>query len=385
MKKLALVSLMGLVLVGCGGGSGSDSDSGVSVKPTSLQGTIDSVSGDSIVVNGYSYQVTSVTYNNETLVETKLQPNMTVEISPASSAARSTSSGVIVNVEPTMVGQISDINGTTFKVNGVELNFSGLHADIQAGDWVMVSSLPTANAGYKVLSVVKFDAEEEPNKVEFEGVVSQLNINNKSFTLGSSILVEYSAATVEDNVEPQNGLWVEVEGSFDGTNLIADELEVENYQDLNDGTEVEGIITWVESDYSSFQLNYRGQFAVTTKTRFEDGKKANLKAGERVEVTSQKQGNQQIALEVEFENDHDGDWNDNDIDFEGTVNTIDEELNNFVITTKNGQVTVFVNSSTQFEDGLTLGSLASVRVEVEAIMVNNEYIATEIELDTQDD
>lgn len=385
MKKLALVSLMGLVLVGCGGGSGSDSDSGVSVKPTSLQGTIDSVSGDSIVVNGYSYQVTSVTYNNETLVETKLQPNMTVEISPASSAARSTSSGVIVNVEPTMVGQISDINGTTFKVNGVELNFSGLHADIQAGDWVMVSSLPTANAGYKVLSVVKFDAEEEPNKVEFEGVVSQLNINNKSFTLGSSILVEYSAATLEDNVEPQNGLWVEVEGSFDGTNLIADELEVENYQDLNDGTEVEGIITWVESDYSSFQLNYRGQFAVTTKTRFEDGKKANLKAGERVEVTSQKQGDQQIALEVEFENDHDGDWNDNDIDFEGTVNTIDEELNNFVITTKNGQVTVFVNSSTQFEDGLTLGSLASVRVEVEAIMVNNEYIATEIELDTQDD
>jgi len=385
MKKLALVSLMGLVLVGCGGGSGSDSDSGVSVKPTSLQGTIDSVSGDSIVVNGYSYQVTSVTYNNETLVETKLQPNMTVEISPASSAARSTSSGVIVNVEPTMVGQISDINGTTFKVNGVELNFSGLHADIQAGDWVMVSSLPTANAGYKVLSVVKFDAEEEPNKVEFEGVVSQLNINNKSFTLGSSIVVEYSAATLEDNVEPQNGLWVEVEGSFDGTNLIADELEVENYQDLNDGTEVEGIITWVESDYSSFQLNYRGQFAVTTKTRFEDGKKANLKAGERVEVTSQKQGDQQIALEVEFENDHDGDWNDNDIDFEGTVNTIDEESNNFVITTKNGQVTVFVNSSTQFEDGLTLGSLASVRVEVEAIMVNNEYIATEIELDTQDD
>jgi hypothetical protein len=385
MKKLALVSLMGLVLVGCGGGSGSDSDSGVSVKPTSLQGTIDSVSGDSIVVNGYSYQVTSVTYNNETLVETKLQPNMTVEISPASNAARSTSSGVIVNVEPTMVGQISDINGTTFKVNGVELNFSGLHADIQAGDWVMVSSLPTANAGYKVLSVVKFDAEEEPNKVEFEGVVSQLNINNKSFTLGSSIVVEYSAATLEDNVEPQNGLWVEVEGSFDGTNLIADELEVENYQDLNDGTEVEGIITWVESDASSFQLNYRGQFAVTAKTRFEDGTKINLKAGERVEVTSQKQGDQQIALEVEFENDHDGDWNDNDIDFEGTVSTIDEASNNFVINTKNGQFTVFVNSSTQFEDGLTLGSLASVRVEVEAIMVNNEYIATEIELDTQDD
>ncbi|WP_394143142.1 DUF5666 domain-containing protein [Vibrio atypicus] len=394
MKKLALVSLMGLVLVGCGGGSGSDSDSGVSVKPTSLQGTIDSVSGDSIVVNGYSYQVTSVTYNNETLVETKLQPNMTVEISPASSAARSTSSGVIVNIEPTMVGEITEISEDrkSFKVNGVHLTISSsIKHEIENDDWVIISSLPSMDENgptYKVLSVVKLDDLDIPteNEVEVEGLISNLNKDDHTFKIGPSLTVSYSnLATI--NLE--EGLWVEVEGYYDNSSITATEIEIEDYQSAENGAEIEGVITWVSDDKSAFKLNYSGSFVVTPQTRYEDGNQQDIALGKEVEVTSRIQGSHRVVTEIEFESNSHESWVD--YDFEGEVS--ESSKSNFVIfdETRQKYFTIYSNKNTEFESFSypqsheNLEDLERKRVEVEAIMVNNEYIATEIELDTQDD
>ncbi|HIF9532296.1 TPA: hypothetical protein ACX6S0_000592 [Photobacterium damselae] len=58
MKKLALVTIIGLILSGCGGGGSSDNgstpkpDIQPETKPALVEGTIDTVNGSNITVNG---------------------------------------------------------------------------------------------------------------------------------------------------------------------------------------------------------------------------------------------------------------------------------------------------------------------------------------------
>ncbi|EGU41102.1 DUF5666 domain-containing protein [Vibrio scophthalmi] len=374
MKKLVLVSLLGAVLAGCGGGGGSDdkSDNNNNHRPNAAQGTIERVSGNVITVNGHQYDVASVGYSHVDLSTAQLEPGMLVALT--SSPARAV--GKHVQLEPTVTGLINITDAATgkFTVNGVELTYADLSPEIQDGDWVMVSSLPTATAGYHVLSVVKFEQPELLGMFEVEGTVT--NLTNSTFTLGAALTVDYAGIAVEGG-ELRNGLWVEVEGEYDSTNnkITATEVEVETYDDIDNDTEIEGLLTWVSSDKSAFELNYRGRFNVTGQTRFEDGNKNHLVQGAMVEVTT---GVNNVALEVEFDNDDNntGDWSDNDIELVGTATIISEDNLSFSVQGK----TVFVNRFTEFDDGLRFDTLGTQRVEVEAYKVNGQLIASEIEL-----
>ncbi|MFA0035944.1 DUF5666 domain-containing protein [Vibrio sp. 10N.261.52.A1] len=383
MRKLALITAISLVLAGCGGGSSDSSNTSEAHTPSSIQGTIDSVSGDTIVVNGYTYHIDSAHYAGEEVAIADLEKNMMVSISSNARSASTHASGAQVGLEPTIVGLISNTdhaNGT-FAVNGIPLTFSALSTEIENGDWVMVSSLPTANAGYKVLSVVKFEHSNLTESVEVEGLISDLN--ESTFKLGANLSVEYSNAYIDNDdysSELSNGLWVEVTGSMTGSILKADEVEVEDFDEISNDTEIEGIITWVANDQSSFDLSYKGRFVVNNSTRYEDGNKSNLTVGAEVEVTTKKANGDNVATEIEFEHDDDAqDWNDNDIDLEGIVQSIDESALSFVIQTTSGNKTVYVNHNTRYEDGLTFNTLTNQRVEAETYKVNNQYIASEIE------
>ncbi|PME31972.1 hypothetical protein BCV39_05025 [Vibrio sp. 10N.286.55.E10] len=390
MKKLALISVVGLILTGCGG---SDSNSNGSndnntQAPSAVQGTIDSVSGNTIVVNGYSYQVDSANYAGEDVAIADLEKNMMVSIS---SIARSTNEGTQLTLEPTIVGRITNpdhVNGT-FEINSIPLIFSALSSEIKDRDWVMVSSLPTANAGYKVLSVVKFEPSDKYETVEVEGLVTNLNLNTLTFNLGGALNVEYTVDSIgndSNGSELADGLWVEVTGSMVGSVLKADEVEVEDFDEIDNDTEIEGIITWVANDKSTFDLSYKGRFVVNDNTRYEDGNKSNLTVGTEVEVTTKQANGENVATEVEFEHDDDSqDWNDNDVDFEGTVQDINLEDNNFEMTSLHGNKIIHVNKNTQFEDGLTFENLTiGDLIEVEAYKVNSQYIAIEIEAEDND-
>ncbi|MFA0667683.1 DUF5666 domain-containing protein [Vibrio splendidus] len=392
MKKLALISVVGLILTGCGG---SDSNSNGSndnnmQAPSAIQGTIDSVSGNTIVVNGYSYQVDSANYAGEDVAIADLEKNMMVSISSNARSASVHTNGAQVGLEPTIVGLVSDANHNngTFKINGIALTFTDLSREIENGDWVMVSSLPTANAGYKVLSVVKFEHSNLTESVEVEGLISDLDSNVKTFKLGASLNVDYSNAQIDNDdstSDLSNGLWVEVTGSIADSVLKADEVEVEDFDEIDNDTEIEGIITWVANDKSSFDLSYKGRFLVNDNTRYEDGNKSNLTVGTEVEVTTKQANGENIATEIEFEHDDDSqDWNDNDIDFEGVVQSIDEQALNFVIKTASGSQTVYVNQNTRYEDGLSFHTLHGQRIEAEAYKVNSQYIASEIEAEDND-
>lgn len=376
MNKITLAALIGLILTGCGGGGGDDSGSPqppVETKPLAVQGTINAVnvSANTIEVNGYSYDVASVAYGADTQYSIKdLQKNMMVAISTSSKA------GVLVQLEPTMVGEVTHIDraNSTFVINGATLTFS-LDQNIDVNDWVMVSSLPQATEtglGYKVLSVVKFEHEGIANHYEIEGQIS--NLTDIQFNLGAGTNVDYSNARIEDNATLQNGQWVEVKGQMVGDTFDASEVDVETYDASDNDNEIEGVVTWVSNDKSQFELNARGRFMVTGSTYFEDGTKANLNIGVMVEVTAVNG----IAREIEFENDFDGETGNQWREFEdkGIASSIADK-GTFTV----NRNLIHIDAYTEFDDGLNEDNLHDQRIEVEGIIINGKKIAREIERD----
>ncbi|HGY9596737.1 TPA: DUF5666 domain-containing protein [Vibrio campbellii] len=393
MKKLALVAAVGLALSGCGGsGDGGSSSPQPATKPSSAIGTVESVNEakSTITVNGYTYHVSEVMYGSKETNLGAVQPNMMVQV--GSGTEKSTEEPVVVTLEPTMTGTVTAINhvNKTFTVNGVELHFEGLSNEIDQGDWVMVSSLPTADAGYKVLSVVKFDFDYN-GPDEIEGRISSIDANNSTFKLGANTTVSYDRV---DGLEV--GQWVEAEGSMQGDLFVATGVEVENYDSLVGDNDVEGIVTWVANDYSQFSLNYRGNFAVDNATRFEDGTKADLKQGQEVEVTSVMKNGVRTATNVEidgpdFDGDHDNNWQGKEFECEGVVSNYDVNTETFQVTRCENDAdqtmsnnTVVIDAQTRFE-GLSQHNLNGSRVEVEGVIINNQNIAREVEAEGHDD
>ncbi|WP_039974225.1 DUF5666 domain-containing protein [Vibrio jasicida] len=393
MKKLALVAAVGMALSGCGGsGDGGSSSPQPAAKPSSAIGTIESVNEakSTITVNGYTYRVSEVMYGSKETNLGAVQPNMMVQV--GSGTEKSTEEPVVVTLEPTMTGTVTAIDhiNKTFTVNGVELHFEGLSDEIDQGDWVMVSSLPTADAGYKVLSVVKFDFDYN-GPDEIEGRISSIDTNNGTFKLGANVTVSY------DRVDGLSvGEWVEAEGTMQGDVFMATEVEVENYDSLVGDNDVEGIVTWVANDYSQFSLNYRGNFVVDNATRFEDGTKTDLKQGQEVEVTSVMKNGVRTATEVEidgpdFDGDHDSNWQGKEFECEGVVTNYNVNTETFQVSRCENDAdqvmsnnTVVIDAQTRFE-GLEKHNLNGTKVEVEGVIINNQNVAREVEAESHDD
>ncbi|WP_158155237.1 DUF5666 domain-containing protein [Vibrio alginolyticus] len=398
MKKLALISVVGLALSGCGGsGGGSNSDSTSTqpaVKPSVAIGSVEAVNAEesTLTVNGHTYRVSEVVYDDTQVQLADVKPKMVVRV--GSDIRQASSNGVRVTLEPTITGRVTAIDRVkkTFTVNGVDLHFDGLSDDIEVNDWVMVSSLPTADAGYRVLSVVEIDVDNDypalGSYYELEGRITSTDENAGTFELGTNITVSY------DNISQLSiGQWVEVEGEMQNGIFMAHEVQVEDYDDLKNDSDVEGIVTWVAKDYSEFSLNYRGAFFIDNATRFEDGSKANLKQGQEVEVTSVMKNGKRIATVIEFEQpdfDDNNQWQGKEFECEGYVSNYDAEARTFEIERCENDAdqllnntTVVIDAQTRFQ-GIEELNLNGARVEVEGVIINDQNIAREVELDVYD-
>ncbi|HHF3214458.1 TPA: DUF5666 domain-containing protein [Vibrio alginolyticus] len=398
MKKLALISVVGLALSGCGGsGGGSNSDSTPTqptVKPSVAMGSVEAVNAEesTLTVNGHTYRVSEVVYDDTQVQLADVKPKMVVRV--GSDIRQASNNGVRVTLEPTITGRVTAIDHVkkTFTVNGVDLQFDGLSDDIEINDWVMVSSLPTADAGYRVLSVVELDVDNDypvlDNDYELEGRITSIDENAGTFELGTNITVSY------DNISQLSiGQWVEVEGEMQNGIFMAHEVQVEDYDDLKNDSDVEGIVTWVAKDYSEFSLNYRGAFFIDNATRFEDGSKANLKQGQEVEVTSVMKNGKRIATVIEFEQpdfDDNNQWQGKEFECEGYVSNYDAEASTFEIERCENDAdqllnntTVVIDAQTRFQ-GIEELNLNGARVEVESVIINDQNIAREVELDVYD-
>ncbi|ELB2897248.1 DUF5666 domain-containing protein [Vibrio sp. Vb2354] len=398
MKKLALISVVGLALSGCGGsGGGSNSDSTSTqpaVKPSVAIGSVEAVNAEesTLTVNGHTYRVSEVVYDDTQVQLADVKPKMVVRV--GSDIRQASDNGVRVTLEPTITGRVTAIDYVkkTFTVNGVDLQFDGLSDDIEINDWVMVSSLPTADAGYRVLSVVEIDVDNDypalGSYYELEGRITSTDENAGTFELGTNITVSY------DNISQLSiGQWVEVEGEMQNGIFMANEVEVEGYDVISNDSDVEGIVTWVANDYSEFSLNYRGAFFIDNATRFEDGSKANLKQGQEVEVTSVMKNGKRTATVIEFERsefDNDNQWRGKEFECEGYVSNYDAEASTFEIERCENDAdqllnntTVVIDAQTRFQ-GIEELNLNGARVEVEGVIINDQNIAREVELDVYD-
>ncbi|KAB2825041.1 DUF5666 domain-containing protein [Aliivibrio finisterrensis] len=388
MKKVAVLLLGTVMLSGCGSDDSGDTVSS-HAQANVIEGTIESINplANEVTMNGVDYHVTSVSFGNKDDISLNdLKANMMVRLSTNDEANLLTVSNAKLTLEPTMVGLITEINPQTgdFKINGVALSADNvLLTEIDNGDWVMISSLPTANAGYHVLSIVKFEPDDH-GKVEMEGLLNHLE--DHQFILGSNLIVNYENAQIEDNALLSNGQWVEVTGTIDGLIFKAESIEVEGYNDLDQNTDIEGIITNVAKDKSSFILNYKGRFFVTSNTIYEDGKKENLAVGTYLEVTAKEVNGKNQVLEIEFEtqDSDENDWPDsNDIEFIGKIVSDNVDINktkSFIMNTLQGEKTIYMTASTEFDDNLTILNLdTGMDIEVDAYLINGQYIASEIE------
>ncbi|MFH4437103.1 DUF5666 domain-containing protein [Vibrio diabolicus] len=398
MKKLALISVVGLALSGCGGsGGGNNSDSTPTqpvVKPSVAIGSVEAVNAEenTLTVNGYTYHVSGVVYGDTSMQLADVEPKMMVQV--GTDVRKASDDGFLVTLEPTITGRVTAIDYVkkTFTVNGVDLQFDGLSDDIEINDWVMVSSLPTADAGYRVLSVVEIDVDNDypalGSYCELEGRITSIDENAGTFKLGTNITVSY------DNISQLSiGQWVEVEGEMQNGIFMANEVEVEGYDVISNDSDVEGIVTWVANDYSEFSLNYRGAFFIDNATRFEDGSKANLKQGQEVEVTSVMKNGKRIATVIEFEQpdfDDNNQWQGKEFECEGYVSNYDAEARTFDIERCENDAeqllnntTVVIDAQTRFQ-GIEELNLNGARVEVDGVIINDQNIAREVELDVYD-
>lgn len=250
---------------------------------------------------------------------------------------------------------MSEIQSDSLVVNGVTFSHAN-QTDVTIGDWVMITAQMQVDNSWEASSII---GSPVLDNAEVEGQLSSLDATNETFNIGSMV-VSYSNAYIEGNETLANGQWVEVEGHYANDMFSATEVDIESDSEY-DGVEIEGTITWVNTELTYFEIDNRTTVRVTTQTAFEDGVQDDLKTGVVVDVEMLNSENGLVATEIDFKDKH-SDTVVQEFSIVGTAT-----INNGIVTI-NG-IDFVINASTQFDDGLTKVLLDNAWVEAEGIAV----------------
>ena len=245
----------------------NDSDSGGVTTETTPAGStvVGTVAGFSSIIldNGVGYDTDNVTECDLDDVsiagncEDSMAVGMNISMKLDDSGAVSS-----IDYDDDLEGSASEINGTdgnfTFKVLGVDVTTTapGTNWDDFSTSPPQASELEGANVEISgewqgsvlVASYVEKQSDSD-SSYEAKGTVGAVDSTRFALTLrdGSTIDVDASNA----NMVPQTGDFVEVEGSLDGTQLIATRIEIEDEDDFDDDGEAEITGTLTQDDSSS--------------------------------------------------------------------------------------------------------------------------------------
>jgi Domain of unknown function (DUF5666) len=365
MKNL-MITLSAFSLAACGSSGDTTTDLGQGnvtnpiVAPVTTKttvGTVDSVSSTAFKVQDQSFNLSSstISYAKQNLPSSVLTSGFNIRVTSNSSGQHK------VELNPDLAGFVSAVQGDKVQINGQSLQLS--KHSLVAGDFVLISLNPLKSN--EATAFTKLSSAETPLYIELEGQISELNEATQRFSvLGQQ--VDYSAAMIEDG-PVASGRWAEVYGQLSNGVLKASEVDFEQFPDSAE-SEISGVISWVNDSRTSFELNQRYNFNISTATRFEQGSVQDLQPGRFVEVTLNQQNNQSVLTEVEFKNQNISNTGSQRVEVTGTMafDGTNLQLNGFSFA---------VNSLTELEDGLTLQTLDGQYLQIEAVQRADGSIA----------
>ncbi|AYO12013.1 hypothetical protein D0784_22140 [Vibrio campbellii] len=419
MKKLALVAAVGLALSGCGGSGGGNNvvepAPQISANPapfnthtpegfkaaTSKQaeGQVEFVNydTDTLYVGKKAYRIDEVQFNGQSLSLAALKHadinlvKMNVEL-----IQQNEPDSYIAIINANYTGLVTAITASTLTVNSAIISIDSntyVSDDIEIGDLVMVSTKPL-NGSVIATAIIELDEIDIGNGyiksdfAEIEGRISNINVAKNSFMIGNQHLNITDETYFDDShnlveiSDLQHGQWVDVE--FNPSDNVAHSVDIERLDDVqNSGTiEVDGIITWLASDSSSFTVNYQHNILVNETTTFEDGaSKKSLQVGQEIDVDYTPTSTGNIANNIDIEDEQIPSKPGALKEVEGFVSKLNSAKTQFYI---NGTL-INLTEETWFEYGESIAMLNNGRkVEVDYYSVEDINKAQYIDIDLYD-
>ncbi|MGO2127689.1 MAG: DUF5666 domain-containing protein [Pseudoalteromonas prydzensis] len=368
ITQIISLSALTLALTACGS---SNSQSNEPTTPTAqlpsvLIGELTATTATTITVNQHEIPAS----NAEVEIDgvdgslSDLKKGMMVAVETNGSHATE------IDYDPNFKGPVQ-VQDNVINIAGVRL--TGFDSStVKDGDLVEVSGY---NSAYNRLTVTYQQPISDPQtELEVEGVISALNTQQRTFSLGN-IMINYQQADVDGPLV--NGQFVEVEGFMNGPQLLANEVDAKQHSSFDDDTDSQlaGQITWLNNDSTLMTINGQWQVSLNAQTRYDDGTVADLAIGRFVEIDAlwQQANNRFVAQEIEF-----GSAND-------VVNSNSAFSVTGLVTYTQGVATIngiefMLNNQTVFDDGLTLNNIEGRWLELEGIIADDKQTVSEVEL-----
>lgn len=397
-KHLIGILAASLSVVACGGGGSSQTNSPAATSVVS-HGTITGFG--SVIIDGVRYETSQAQFSvdgssGRSQADLSVGQRVTVRGRINADGSRSADD---VDYEAELHGIVSSIDlaggsfvalGQTVRVDAATI-FDGVAdlAGLLVGDYIEISGYRAADGGIVASYVQKEDARSE---LEVKGFIAGLDSTARTFSIGSQLVDYGNASLLPAGFVPGNDLFVEVEGSLNGSNvLVASKVaQDDDFGDADSGTqaEVEGLVSALAVDRSSFQVGPT-RVTVSSTTVYEDGVAGDLADGARIEAKGTIQADGSLAatrIEFKLGLDDDGD-SSGDAEAQATITAIDSSARSITVLGVSVQVadtTVYRDS----RDELTTFGFASLAVgdyvELGLVEVDGALVATRLERDASD-
>ncbi len=397
----AILLSLGLVACGGGGGGGSGSSDGTAGSSNIISsGTITGFG--SVYVNGIKFETDTTSFNIEGDLGTQddLAIGMVVQVNGVINADGRTGTATSIIFDDDLQGPIANYTTdgvtATFDVLGIQVKIDskttyfdpdngGIAINtITNGQFVELSGFFDANGALiasRIESKSHAEYVEDRTNVELKGYITGLN--GHSFTL-RGINIDASDARLEDLPNGlQPNIYVEVEGIFNGTSIIATKVESEEFEyHDNDEFEVEGFITNLNGN--RFSIN--GIEVDATRAIFSP-RRMVLANNLQIEVEGRIVNNILVASELKMRG--------GEVELQAYISNVNYDNNTFDVRlgTNDKIFTIATGIETQFENDITdtySTRLTDLRVgqfvEVEGYQNDDGSIfAVEVEIKNRDE